>query len=177
MSDFHFSRPKLPRQVLTVLFAGFVLFGVGATGLTLSVANGKADAIADMRHTIARAEARTAPAQPSGETSEHFYKGTTPQLAQAALQTDLQTLAEAHDIAVEVMRADEIEQMDGMVRLNLTMTAVVPEAELGGFLQSVSGREPILVVEDLSLRRARASRSGSDRRVAMTMKLYGLLPR
>lgn len=180
MSDFRFARPDHPRRA--VLLAGAALVGAGLI-VAWAAASGARTTLTDivaLQETVARAEAQrdVSAGERSGASAEAlFYAGDTPQLAQAALQTDLQALAEAHDIAVEVMRADQIEQVDGLVRLNLSMTATVPEAQLGTFLQAVAARSPILVVEDVNLRRARATRRNDDRRVAMQMQLFGVLRR
>ena len=76
------------------------------------------------------------------------------------MQTNLQELAQSFDIQIEVIRADEIEQIDGFVRLNLTLNGVAPEQRLGEFLHGIGTLEPMVIVEQLNLRRARTSRSG-----------------
>ncbi len=172
MSTFHFANPDLPRKVATGAACSFaavlVLFGL----LMIAASNGRIDDIADNRAMIARAEAVSG-SLTNGLSDEAFFPGETPQLAQAAVQTNLQGLAEAHRISIETIRANEIELVDGMVRLNLAINGVAPEAELGAFLYGLASMNPIIVVEDLTLRAARASRSNPERRIAFQASLYG----
>lgn len=172
MSTFHFANPDLPRKVTLAAGAGlaavFVLFGL----LMLSSSNARLDDIADKEALIARASAMSGAAT-GGLSDEAFFPGATPQLAQAAVQTSLQALAEAHRINIDTIRADEIEQIDGVVRLNLSINGVAPETELGAFLYGLASMNPIVVVEDMSLRAARASRSNPERRIAFQASLYG----
>ena len=172
MSTFHFAKPDLPRQVGTTALVG----GVGLMSLIavtiVGLANDRRAAIADKQALITRAETLGTDSA-RGLSNDAFFSGDTPQLAQAALQTDLQALAESHRIDVEMIRADEIEQIDGLVRLNLTINGVAPEVELGSFLTGLATMEPIVIVEDLSLRPARTSRTNPERRIAFTASLYG----
>ncbi|MEM7719353.1 MAG: GspMb/PilO family protein [Pseudomonadota bacterium] len=172
MSTFHFANPDLPRKLSlgagTALAAVFVLFGL----LMMSAANGRLDAIADKETLIARADVMSGRAA-GGLSDDAFFPGATPQLAQAAVQTSLQTLAEAHRIDIEMIRADEIEQIDGIVRLNLAINGVAPETELGAFLYGLASMNPIVVIEDLTLRAARTSRTNPERRIAFQASLYG----
>lgn len=176
MTAFHFAKPDLPRRV--ALGAGY---GVAAlcTLLALALITGQDDRraeIAEMEAVIARAEGAGASGG-SGLAPEAFYTGETPQLAQAALQTDLQALAETHSIEIEVIRADQIEQIDGFVRLNLTLNGIAPEAELGRFLHGLAAMEPIVVVEQLTLRRARTSRTDAERKITFQAEVFGLANR
>ena len=176
MSVFHFAQPALPRRV--ALTAAYGVAGL-CTLLALALIAGHDDRraeIAEMEAVIARA-AGAGSAGGTGLPPAAFYTGETPQLAQAALQTDLQALAETHSIEIEVIRADQIEQIDGFVRLNLTLNGVAPEAELGRFLHGLAAMEPIVVVEQLSLRRARTSRSDAERKITFQAELFGLANR
>lgn len=168
-----FARPALPRIVaLSAAYGLAALF----TLLSLVLMSGHDDrraSLAEMEAVIARAET-AASGGGTGLGAEAFYTGETPQLAQAALQTDLQALAEAHSIEIEVIRADQIEQIDGFVRLNLTLNGVAPETELGSFLAGLAAMEPMVVVEQLNLRRARASRTNAERRVTFQAELFGV---
>lgn len=173
MSDFRFAKPALPRRMVYLAGLGLMVI-IGAVGVALlSATSDRQAVIADMQATVARADAlRDRPTAGLGD--EAFYLGDTPQLAQAALQTRLQELAEGFGIQIDVIRADAIEQIDNMVRLNLTLNGVAPEAELGAFLHGLAALQPIVVVEQLSLRRARTSRSDPQRRVSFQTQLYGL---
>lgn len=172
MSAFHFANPDLPRKVAlgfgSAIAAALALFGV----IMVSATSARLDDIADKEALITRVA--TISGQATGGLSEDaFFPGTTPQLAQAAVQTSLQTLAEAHRINIETIRADEIEQIDGVVRLNLSINGIAPEAELGAFLYGLASMNPIVVVEDLSLRAARTSRTNPERRISFQASLYG----
>lgn len=176
MSDFKFIKPSLPRRILFVTGLGVavILALVGAVLWSGSFA--RQAAIADMEATVARA-ARLASTSADGLGSDGYYTGDTPQLAQAALQTTLQELAEGFGIQIEVIRADEIEQIDNVVRLNLTVNGVAPEAELGAFLHGLGTLRPIVIVEQLNMRRARTSRSDPVRKVSFQTQLYGMAER
>ncbi|MEJ6402878.1 GspMb/PilO family protein [Yoonia sp. 2307UL14-13] len=173
MSDFQFAKSTAPARAVYV--AGIIgvtaLIAIGLLALT-----GGSDRLADRaqnRDIIARAAALSNRGQ-VGLAQDQFYTGDTPQLAQAALQTNLQTLAESFGIQIDVIRADEIEQIDNMVRLNLTLNGVAPEEELGEFLHGVGTLKPAVIVEQLSLRRARTARSEQGRKIAFQTRLYGM---
>ncbi len=176
MSDFRFAKPAAPRRMVYVAGYGLAAIIALAGVLFWSGTSGSRAAIGDMKTTIARAQA-LADSPASGLGAEAFYQGDTPQLAQAALQTTLQELAENFDIQIEVIRTDEIEQIDNLVRLNLTLNGVAPEARLGEFLHGLVALEPMVIVEQLNLRRARTSRSDPERRVAFQAQLYGMTGR
>jgi Type II secretion system (T2SS), protein M subtype b len=173
MTGFQFAQPGLPRRV--VLGAGYGLAGLCAllALLLISGHDNRRAAIAEMEAVIARAD-DAGPGGAAGLAATAFYTGETPQLAQAALQTDLQALAETHSIEIEVIRADQIEQIDGYIRLNLTLNGLAPETELGRFLHGLAAMEPIVVVEQLTLRRARTSRSEAERKIGFQAQLFGL---
>jgi len=172
MSKFHFTNPDLPRQVSLVAGSGVAAVLVLVGLLMVSASNARLDGIADKTALIDRASTLTGNAG-GGLSNDAFFPGATPQLAQAAVQTSLQALAETHRIAIETIRADEIEQIDGVVRLNLSVNGIAPEAELGAFLHGLAAMTPIVVVEDLSLRAARTSRTNPERRIAFQASLYG----
>lgn len=172
MSTFHFANPDLPRKVSLAtggLVAGaLVFFGL----LMVSASSDRLGSISDKKATIARA-ATLSSSLSGGLSDDAFFPGETPQLAQAAVQTSLQALAQAHRIDIEMIRADEIEQIDGVVRLNLAVNGIAPETELGAFLYGLASMNPIVVIEDLKLRPARTSRTNPERRIAFQASLYG----
>lgn len=176
MSVFHFAQPGLPRRVALGAAYGVAVLCTLLSLMLIGGHNDRRAEIAEMRAVIARAEGGGSTGD-SGLPPASFYTGETPQLAQAALQTDLQALAETHSIEIEVIRADQIEQIDGFVRLNLTLSGLAPEAELGRFLHGLSVMEPIVVVEDLALRRARTSRTDTERKVTFQAEVFGLANR
>ena len=172
MSTFHFAKPDLPRKVGLgagiAVAAALTLFGF----LMLGAANDRLSSIEDKKMTVARADAVSGRIA-SGLSDDAYFKGETPQLAQTAVQTSLQALAQAHRIDIEMIRADEIEQIDGIVRLNLAINGIAPEVELGAFLYGLASMNPIVVVEDLTLRPARTSRTNPERRISFQASLYG----
>ncbi|MEM6407159.1 MAG: GspMb/PilO family protein [Pseudomonadota bacterium] len=172
MSSFTFANPNLPKQVRlglgSALVASLVLVGLGFT----SAASDRTNAIADKKGLIENAQNLSGTAA-NGLSDDAFFPGETPQLAQVALQTSLQTLAEKNRISIEMIRADEIEQIDGVVRLNLAINGIAPEVELGAFLHGLAAMRPIVVVEDLKLRPARVSRTNPERRITFQARLYG----
>lgn len=176
MSEFVFANPRLPRklaQSATYALAGMlalVALSIFLVGQSTQSSNEQ------KRSIIARAEAQSGGNQTEFDNSA-FFTGDTPQLAQAAFQTDLQALADRHNLKIEVIRADQIEQIDGYIRLNLTINGIAPEEELGAFLTSFAEHRPLVIVDSLNLRRARASRSEPERRVAFQTKLYGMMQR
>ena len=176
MSDFRFHKNALPGRMLSLAGVAIVLGLCLIAMLAWSSAQGRQALAADMRATIARADGLAGSAV-AGPDATSFYVGDTPQLAQAAMQTNLQTLAETFGIQIEVIRADAIEQVDRFVRLNLTLNGVAPEASMGAFLHGLAALEPMVIVEEMSLRRARTSRSDPERRVAFQAQLYGLAER
>ncbi len=176
MSDFRFANPALPHRVALAAGYGLACLMTLAALWLISGAADRRAAIAEMEAVIARAGTAGGP-DGAGLPPAAFYAAETPQLAQAALQTDLQGLAEVHAIEIEVIRADQIEQIDGFVRLNLTLNGIAPEAELGPFLLGLAAMQPIVVIEQLNLRRARTSRTNAERHVAFEAALYGLSQR
>ena len=178
MSGFRFARPSRPGLVVSVLGFGAVaviaLIGLLAARATFS----QQAEIADMQALIAReaASSRTG-ATTGGLTDDAFFTSETPQLAQAMMQTDLQNLADTLGISVEVIRTDQIEQIDGFIRLNLTISGTAPETELGAFLHGIAALEPIVLVDEVTLRPARVTRTSTVRRVSYQLQLYGLSKR
>ena len=172
MSAFHFANQDLPRKVTLAVGAGLaavlVLFGLAVN----SAANNRYASVADKKAIVARADNLTG-SLASGLSDDAFFPGQTPQLAQAAVQTSLQALAQAHRIDIEMIRADEIEQIDGVVRLNLAIKGIAPEVELGAFMYGLASMTPIVVIEDLTLRPARTSRTNPERRISFQASLYG----
>jgi len=178
MSAFRFTKPTLPRRM--VLFAGYGLVAVITLigVIFLSGTSARNERIAEMEAMIARADAAGQNgAGGTGLDPSAFHTGDTPQLAQALLQTNLQNLAETESIDIDVIRTEQIEQIDGFVRLNLTVNGVAPETELGTFLHGLSVLEPIVVVEQIALRRARSTRTNPQRRISFQIQLYGVSER
>lgn len=173
MNSFAFYNPTLVRRVGTLLIVGTSIVLVLLTILLANMARGNYADISDQQEMILRAE-RAASQQVSPEVLSKFYESDTPQLAQSQMQTDMQALAEQNQLRLEVIRADQIEQLDGALRMALTLNGALPESQLGGYLASLAAHEPQVIVESITLRRARSISGGTDDRpLAIQLKLSG----
>lgn len=173
MSSFTFHNPTLVRWFGTLLVIGTSVFLILLTLLLANVARGNYAEIAEQQETILRAE-RVASQQVSPEILSKFYTADTPQLAQSLMQTEMQALAQQSQVRLEVIRADQIEQLNGALRMALTLNGVVLESQLGGFLESLAAHEPEIIVETINLRRARSTnRSVDNRPLSIQLKLSG----
>lgn len=173
MSSFAFYNPALVRRFGTLLIIGTSVIMVLLAVLFANIARSNYSDIADQQETIIMAE-RAASQQASPDVLSKFYVNDTPQLAQSQMQTDMQALAEQNQVILEVIRADQIEQLSGALRLALTLNGVVLESQLGGYLESLAAHNPEIVVESVSLRRARSTnRQVDDRPLAIQLKLSG----
>lgn len=172
MSAFVFQKPNAVRWFGSgLIIAGCLAFIAAAFALSQFV-TGRYDNIAQMNETIARAERLDLSA--GQEQDITLYQNETPQLSQAEMQSDMQELAREHRVLLEVIRADQIEQLPGNVRLALTLNGVVPEEQLGAYLLSIAMHEPMIVVESIDLRRARSSnRALGERPLSIQLKLSG----
>ncbi|MDP5086686.1 MAG: GspMb/PilO family protein [Yoonia sp.] len=173
MSSFAFYNPTLVRRVGTLLVMGTSILLILLTLFLANVARNNYDDIALEQETILRAQ-RATTEQVAPDVLSKFYSADTPQLAQSQMQTEMQALAQQNQVRLEVIRADQIEQLSGALRMGLTLNGVVSESQLGGFLESLTAHEPKIVVESVSLRRARATnQTVDDRPLAIELKLSG----
>jgi hypothetical protein len=173
MNSFAFHNPALVRRFGTILVVGTSALLIVLALLLANVVLGKYDDIAAQQDTVARAE-RVAGQQTDSPEAATFYSAETPQLAQSQMQTDMQAIAEQNQVRLEVIRADQIEDLGGSLRMALTLNGVVPESELGAYLTSLASHDPMIVVESVSLRRARAANRNVDSRpLAVQLKLSG----
>ncbi len=173
MNSFTFYNPTLVRRIGTLLVVGTSVVMVLLTVLLANIARGNYSDITNQQDMILRAE-RAASQQAAPQVLSNFYDNETPQLSQSQMQTDMQALAEQNQVRLEVIRADQIEQLNGALRMALTLNGALPESQLGGFLESLAAHEPRIVVETISLRRARSTnRSSDDRPLAIQLKLSG----
>jgi len=176
MSTFTFHNPALVRRFGTLLVIGTAIGLLILTLIITNVARNKYAAIDSQRDTIARAEAATQN-ETRAQGAITFYESETPQLAQSQMQSDMQELADQNQVRLEVIRADQVEQLNGSLRLALTLNGVVQESQLGGFLEALASHEPMIVVDSISLRRARSTNRGTDERpLAIQLKLSGFAP-
>jgi hypothetical protein len=173
MNSFAFHNPALVRRFGTILVVGTSALLIVLAIILANVVRGNYDDIAAQQDTIARAE-RVTDQQSDRPESTTFYSAETPQLAQSQMQTDMQAIAEQNQVRLEVIRADQIEELGGSLRMALTLNGVVPESQLGAYLTSLASHEPMIVVESVSLRRARATdRRVDSRPLAIQLKLSG----
>ncbi|MEM8537908.1 MAG: GspMb/PilO family protein [Pseudomonadota bacterium] len=173
MDSFTFHNPTLVRRVGTTLVVGTSILLVIFAVILANIARSNYADISAQQETILRAERLVSDDnQPS--TAKTFYIADTPQLAQSQMQTDMQALAQQNQVDLEVIRAEQIEQINGALRLSLTFNGVVFESQLGAFLASIAAHEPMIVVENISIRRARSGQRGVDSRpLAIRMTLNG----
>ncbi len=173
MSEFVFQNPSAVRRVGTVLVVGASALIILLALFVWNFVSQRFDNIEDLNATISRAEQLAASSQ-SNSAQISFYQSETPQLSQAQMQSDMQELAQQYQLRLEVIRADQIEQIEGNVRLALTLNGVVPENQLGGYLQNLAVHEPMIMVDSINLRRARSTRNSQDERpLAIQLKLSG----
>jgi replicative DNA helicase len=173
MSEFIFQNPAAVRRFGSgLVIATSVVLICLALFVWSFVAQRYAD-VADLRSTIARSEQISAAAQ-SNSAQISFYQSDTPQLSQSQMQSDMQELAQEYQLILEVIRADQIEPLEGNVRMALTLNGVVPESQLGGYLQSLANHDPMIIVDSINLRRARSTNRNADERpLAIQLKLSG----
>lgn len=173
MSEFTFHNPTLVRRFGTLLVVGTSVLLIVLTLVLTNIARSKYAGISDQLDAIAMAE-RAAQPQAGALAQNTFYVSDTPQLAQAQMQSDMQALADEYQVRLEVIRADQVEPLNGSLRLALTLNGVVQENELGSFLESLASHDPMIVVDSISLRRARSNNRNADERpLAIQLKLSG----
>ena len=173
MSEFVFQNPSVVRRFGSTLVIGASIVIVLAALLVWNFVTQRFDNIADLNATIARAEQLSSASQ-SNSAQISFYRSETSQLSQSQMQSDMQDLAQQYQVRLDVIRADQIEQLEGNVRIALTLNGVVPESQLGGYLQNLAAHDPMIIVDSINLRRARSSRSSQDDRLlAIQLKLSG----
>ncbi len=173
MNAFMFRNRAAVRRMGYGIVVGTSVALMVVTGLVWRTAQNKLDDIAALEATITRAQQVQARTTTQG-TGVSFYESDTPQLAQSQMQSDMQALADENSVRLEVIRADQIEQVGSQVRMALTLNGVVPENQLGGYLRGLADHEPMIVVDTVNLRRARSSGRGNDERLlAIQLKLSG----
>ncbi len=176
IDNFTFHNPGLVRRFGTLLVVGTAFVLLLLTLLLTSVARNGYASMDTQRAAIAQAEAATE-RQGNAGVGITFYESETPQLAQSQMQSDMQALADQNQVQLEVIRADQVEQLQGALRLTLTLNGVVAENQLGGFLESLASHDPMIVVDSIVLRRGRSSSQGiDDRPLAIQLKLSGFTP-
>lgn len=177
MNSFAFHNPALVRRTGIFLIAGTSVLLVVIAIVLAGIARGNYERITEQQVTIAQA-ARAAKSVESSRDPVTFYSADTPQLAQSRMQSDMQELALQNQVELEVIRAEQIEELGGSLRLALTLNGVVQESQLGGYIESLASHKPTIVVQSISLRRARSTdRSADNRPLAVQLKLSGFASR
>ena len=171
MSSFTFQNSAAVRRVGTTIIllssAALILLAF----LIWSVIASRYDRLSSMNGTIARAE-QLLQASQSNQAQVSLYENETPQLSQSEMQSDMQDLAGEFNVRLEVIRADQVEQVANNVRMVLTLNGVVSESQLGGYLGALARHEPMIVVDNIGLRRARSTnRNQEERLLAIQLKL------
>lgn len=170
MSEFLPLEPKAPARAVAILGGACVAVALGIALLLAANARDLQTETRELQTLIATA--KRADTSHAAETGLYF-DAATPQLAQADLQTSLQELARAHGVAIEVTRTEDVARLDGLVHLNLTLSGTVPEANLGAFLAAIDAARPVILIDEINLRRTRSARGDDARQVAFQLALYG----
>ena len=172
MTQFTPTRPDHLRRVPQAVAMSIAAVAAGALWIALGAVSDLRGEIADIEALDARVAAL--PAEGPSDADRSLHAAETPQLAQAQVQAAVQALAETHAAEIDVIRAEDIVEVDGFARLNLTLGGTVPERALGAFLAGLDALEPAVLTEELTLRRTRTARGEADRRVAFQMRVHGL---
>ncbi|MEL6839249.1 MAG: GspMb/PilO family protein [Pseudomonadota bacterium] len=177
MSAFAFQKPNAVRRFGVGLIILTCLFFMAASLTLTNMVTARYDRIAELNDAVARAQ-QLSDAAADDSIAISLYQNETPQLSQAEMQSDMQELAQENRVSLEVIRADQIEQLAGNVRLALTLNGVVPEQQLGAYLLDIANHEPMIIVESINLRRARSTnRASGERPLAIQLQLSGFSTR
>lgn len=177
MSAFVFQKPNAVRRFGVGLIVAACILCIVAAAAFANLVTQRYARIVELNDTVAQA-ARLAISDARASTAFTLYESETPQLSQAEMQSNMQELAQAHRVSLEVIRADQIEPLPGNVRLVLTLIGVVPEEQLGAYLVSIANHEPMIVVDSISLRRARTTnRALGERPLSIQLQLSGFATR
>ncbi|MEM9764261.1 MAG: GspMb/PilO family protein [Pseudomonadota bacterium] len=154
MSEFRFPNPSRAKLAFGA-FATVVAVGLGALGLeAIAAINALETEIEDQKALLSRARLAETPAQ-----AIDAYRAGTAEEARARFQTDLQGLADEAGLAIETLDTAELVLVNGMVRMEITIKGSIIESELATLLVALDAAQPFLLVEGITLRRARGQRS------------------
>ena len=176
MTQFNFANEAAP--IRTLLIAKALVIGVlGFLAFAAwSMIQTNAAEIGNLENVIAQQEVVASQADATADDSDLYYVAETPQLAQAALSDTVQQIADRLGIELEILRAGDTEKVNDLVQLNLVVSGVVPEPALGQFMNEIATVRPVLILEDMNLRRARdLSRAVKVRKVAFQLDLRAFL--
>ncbi|MEL6480619.1 MAG: GspMb/PilO family protein [Pseudomonadota bacterium] len=154
MSEFRFPNPSRAKLAFGA-FATVVALGLGTLGLeAIAAINALETEIEDQKALLSRARLAEAPAQ-----AIDAYRASTAEEARARFQTDLQGLADEAGLAIETLDTAELVLVNGMVRMGITIKGSIIESELATLLVALDAARPFMLVEGITLRRARGQRS------------------
>ncbi|MEL7172462.1 MAG: GspMb/PilO family protein [Pseudomonadota bacterium] len=154
MSEFRFPNPSRAKLAFGA-FATVVALGLGTLGLeAIAAINALETEIEDQKALLSRARLAETPAQ-----AIDAYRASTAEEARARFQTDLQGLADEAGLAIETLDTAELVLVNGMVRMGITIKGSIIESELATLLVALDAARPFMLVEGITLRRARGQRS------------------
>ena len=159
MTSFVRKRPSMPALALAaVLLLAVAALFVAALRINEALAE-RAAANTTVAASIAQTRAIVGRLDQLPTLDGALYEAATPQLAQAALQNDAQTLAENHGLTVDIIRPEEIDASGSFVAMGLTVSGALSEPALWPFLTEIAAHRPLMLVEEIDIRRGR----GDDR--------------
>ncbi|MEO0370124.1 MAG: GspMb/PilO family protein [Pseudomonadota bacterium] len=171
---YRFHNPALVAQTRQGLYAAGALAATLAMVLGLWMVWSSQQTVAELQSRIARVA--TLPDTGAAQAALFLPSEDGPNIAQTRLQTQIQELASAHALDIEVIRSAEIEDQGRAITLGIMLNGVIPEERLAGFLTALEAATPKVLVDTLDLRRARVtSRRDPTRKMALRLGLKGVM--
>lgn len=155
------------------------LWGAGALAAALVLVAGlylayeQQRTIVDLQDRIDRVQAL-----PKGGAASNdlFLAAESPNIAQTRLQTQIQDLAAAHALEIDVIRVTDVEDQGRTIALGILLNGIIPEDRLAGFLSALESATPKILLDNMDMRRARVtSRRDPTRKIALRLGLKGLM--
>ena len=176
MSEFKFRTSSGPMRALFAMNLAIVVLAAGTASFAWNAIKSNDETIAGLKQTVAQQQSVTASAGEGADGAGLLIEADTPQLAQATLSENVQKIADDLGLELEILRAGDVERADGMIKLNLVVSGVVPEPALGEFMSRISAERPVLVAGDMTLRRARdITRASEVRMIAFQLDLRAFM--
>lgn len=170
---YRFHPPGLVAWTRRLASVAFAVLGLAVLGLGMTMVTAQQRNIAELQSRIARVSDLPERAD-SAETT--FLAAENPNIAQTRLQTQIQELAAAHALEIDVIRATQVEDQGRALALGITLNGALPEGQLAGFLTALAASEPKILLKSLDMRRARVtSRRDPTRKLALRLGLEGLM--
>ena len=174
MNMYRFHDPALVARTRTGLFALMGLGTLAAVTLGLWLAWSTGQTIADLQSRIDRVSTLSPAEAPAGD--EMFLAAESPNIAQTRLQPQIQEIAAAHALEIDIIRSEEIADQGRRLHLGVTLNGVIPEDRFAGFLTDLEAATPKILVDSYDLRRTRVtSRRDTTRKLALRMGLKGMM--